>query len=67
MKKKWIFNIWEPRKKVEGLKDAFTRERKTSQILFELDEENEYIKFKVNKEEGYIKISDIIRAWIQGR
>jgi len=67
MKRKWIFNIWGPSEKIEGYKDAFKRERKTSQILFELDRDNTYMKFKVGKEEGFIAISDVIRAWIQGR
>jgi len=67
MKRKWIFNIWGPRKGIEGYKNAFKRERKASQILFELDRDNAYIKFKVGKEEGSIAISDIIGEWIQGR
>ena len=67
MKRKWIFNIWGLRKGIEGYKNAFKRERKASQILFELDRDNEYIKFNVGKEEGYIQISDIVGSWIRGK
>jgi len=70
MKKKWIFDIWRSREEIniQGIKEkTYERERKTSQILFELDRDNTYVKFKVGKEEGFIAISDIVGAWIQGR